>query len=226
MTTSFEVLKQANGIVGGLIAARTPPAFETSRSAYAALGELVSYASKHMDADTNEHFAEGINGVIAKLAPLAPKKAGPPGEEKKMTLDEFGAFFEGQVEKALAEDGAPGLQRLYAMQASIEKAIGSWESDTDETVTAYFYVDPWQQASVEREGDGPVKVTSGTAQRGEVAGTPGIAIADLMKSVIGKVEKAAKQSMDIDSGWSHDLSSPEFLHGVRKGPDFGRDFTK
>lgn len=225
--TVFEVLKQASHIVAGLIAEKTPPIFETLRKAYVDLGELVSVA-KQMEHVTPE-FARGVNGLIERLEVFKASHITPgeKAEPKTFTAEEFAAYLKVQVDKAVAEKPAHGLQRLYALQNQITKALGDQYAGpgNDTSIRLVEFTDPWQQASVEREGSGPAKVTSGTAQQGEVKATPGLTIQDVMKSVAQTAETAAASPFMIDVGWPSDLTSKEFLRG-EKTWDFGRDGTK
>jgi hypothetical protein len=239
--TSAEILQHAQRIVSGLIDARTPPIFETCRKAYADLGELVA-ASKRMDTVTPE-LAAGLDAVLGRLDVFRAGQRLGKSEEKAMTPDEYATYLQEQVEKALAEPGAVGMRRLRALQDGIKKALGDlYEGRGDNpSINMTVYVDYFQQASVEREGTGAPKVTSGTAQAGEVKATPGISIesvkapsagptnglgaAGVMKAVTEKVEAAEKEAMELDTGWVSDLASTRFLRGDSTY-DFGRDGTK
>jgi hypothetical protein len=222
MSKSVETLKQAGKIVSGLIGQRTPPVFETCRSAYTALGQLTEYAlaRKSIDESVPTFFAAQMNEIITKLEPFRAPLGGAAGVKTKMSDDEFAAYFKEQVEKGMEEAPGIGLRRLYALNNEIEKAVLGFTSEPG--IEIETYVDPWQQASVEREGDGPAKVTSGRANAGEVKATPGISVDDIMKSVASSVEVTTKGAREINVGWTTDLTSPEFLQGERK-IDFGPD---
>ncbi len=227
--TSVEILKQASSIVAGIIKEKTPSVFETCRAAYSTLGDLVAYA-KQSD-DVTEEFANGITDVIKRLEPFRAGILKSATVAKKMDEAAFAAYVKEQVEKALAEESAPALQRLYALQGVLAKA--SFEGTT--IVSIDMYVDPWQQATLLVE-DGSRQVTSGTTQTAEVSvggtsmaevtkGAEGVTLGDVMKSVVQSVDKAARDRVEMDTGWSMDLTSNEFLHGKRK-IDFGQDGAK
>jgi hypothetical protein len=225
--TIFEVLKQASRITASLIGEKTPPIFETLRKAYVDLGELVDCA-KRIDEVTPE-FALAMNGLISRLEVFkaSPITATVAAEEKAFTAEEFAGYFKAQIDKAIEEKPAEALRRLHALQAGIAKALGDQYAGpgNDASINLRVYVDPWQQASVEREGDGAPKTTSGTAQREEVTRTPGLGIEDLLKSAAKSVETAAVSPFVIDVGWSRDLASKEFLTGERNR-DWGPDTAK
>lgn len=228
--TTFEILKQADRIVGGLIREKTPPVFETCRKAYSDLGELVAFASRSMD-DMPPGFAAGIDDVIKRLEIFRASHLGKNGEPKEMDAKAFTVYFKEQVDKALAEDPPRGLQRLYALKAAISKA-SSFFSSEQAAISVEIYTDPFQQATAEKEGGGAAEITSGAAQAGEVKATPGITMdqvrawspEDVMKAVAKTVETAEDEAREISSGWASDLTSPEFLQGAR-GIDFGPDFA-
>lgn len=225
--TVFEVLKQASQIVSALIGEKTPPIFETLRKAYVDLGELVSCAQK-MDEITPE-FARGMSDLVARLEVFKASHAAGESkvEPETFTVEQFVEYFKVQVGKALEEPPARSLQRLYAFKAGITKALGDQYAGpgNDTSIRLVVFVDPWQQASVEREGNAAPTVTSGTAQQGEVKGTPGLSIDDVLKSVHKAVETASVTPFSIEVGWSNDLASKEFLHGQRTW-DFGADGQK
>lgn len=230
--TSFEILKQADRIVAGLIREKTPPVFETCRKAYADLGELVAFASRMMDDGVPPAFAAGVDDVVQRLDVFRAGHIGKNGDAKEMDAKGFTLYFKEQVEKALAEPTSRSLQRLYALRSAITKAT-SYFTNEGASISIEMYTDPFQQATAEKEGGGSAKITSGNAQAGEVTATPGISIEqvrawepqDVMKSVIQSVAKAEAEEKDIDFGWSTDLTSSEFLRGERP-VDFGKDFTK
>ncbi len=214
--TTAEIVKQANKVVEGLIAERTPPIFESCRTAFAELRELVAYAAK-ADDGISTMFAEGINSVIKRLDPFRAPVAKTVTSPKEVDEAGFATYVKEQVEKAVAEEPAPALQRLYALQRVLAKA--SFEGKTTAPIEAF--VDPWQQASAQADEDGK-KITSGTAGKEEVA-IP--SVGDIFKAMVSTVEKAAIERIEIDTGWSRDLTSKEFLQGERL-VDFGRDGSK
>src|SRR5687767_9145078 len=223
-TKSFETLKQAARIVAGIIQEKTPPIFSNCRKAYSDLGDLVAYSSRSTDEGVSLEFATAIDAVIKRLEAFRARCVKAEGEPTKMSMEEFAVYFKEQVEKALEEEPAPSLRRLHALHEGIEKAVISYTSEPG--VQLVRYTDPWQQASVQREGNGAPVVTSGAAQAGEVKATPGISVDEVIKSTIASVDKAAQESREIQNyGWSHDLTSDEFMKGERK-VDFGRDGTK
>jgi hypothetical protein len=220
--TSFEILKQANDIVAGLIKAKTPPLFDTCRAAYVDLGDLVAYA-KASDDEVTKEFAEGVSALISRLDALRSSVVPNKTVEKKMEAPELVAYVKTQVEKALTEETAPALRRLHALKAAIAKA-SSFFSGGEGAIPIEMYTDPFQQATAEVGEDGK-DITSGAAQVGEVSGVAGMSVTDVFKGMVANVEKAAREAKEIDSGWSVDLNSPEFLHG-RRAVDFGRDGSK
>jgi hypothetical protein len=224
--TVFEVLKQAGRIVTSLIGEKTPPIFDTLRKVYADLGDLVACV-KQVDGLTPE-IARGVNALVERLevfkASHNPLEA---GADKAFTLEEFVTYFKEQIEKGIGEPPGRSLMRLHALSAGIAKALGDQYAGPGDnpSINMRVFVDPWQQASVEREGDGAAKTTSGTAQQGEVKATPGISVSDVMKEVAKTVDKAAVTPFVIDVGWANDLTSKEFLRGERTW-DWGRDGQK